>query len=359
METYGFLIHPMNIDDVAKKYKIAKKVSPRVVASVLKRRRPLIFAEVAGLKSFTGKEATGLFIVVPFLPYQFYDLEQDYVVEKIVKACEIGRREGAGIIGLGAFTAIPGNGGRMVDEMTKVPITTGNTYTVALAIEGTIEAAKRMDMDLASSTLAIVGATGSIGSAAAEFLADKFDQLILVGRNQDRLIKLGERISNKNKRVKTSSSLSSIRSADVIMTVTGAVDAVIDPDDIKPGAVICDVARPRDVAEAVVKKRKDVLVIDGGLAKIPGDVDLNKAMGLPKGLALGCIAETMILALEGKYESYTIGKEISLKKINEMLEMAKKHGFELAGLRSFDKKLSDVHINKVKENARLKAVAGR
>ncbi len=359
METFGFLVHPMNIDDVARKYKIAKKVSPRVVASVLKRRRPFVLSEITGIKSITGKEATGWFIIVPFLPHQFYDLDQDYVIEKIVKACEIGRKEGAGIIGLGAFTAIPGNGGRLVDEMARVPITTGNTYTVAVAIEGVIEAAKRMDIDIASSTLAIVGATGSIGSAAAEFLADQFDEIILIGRNQDRLIKLKERVSNKNKHVKVSSSLSSIRPADVIMTVTGAVDAVVNPNDIKPGAVICDVARPRDVAEAVVRKRKDVLVIDGGLAKIPGNVDLYSVMGLPKGLALGCIAETMMLALEERYESYTIGKEISLKKINEIFEMAKKHGFELAALRSFDKKLSDAYINKVRENARLKEVAGR
>ncbi|MCL6471286.1 MAG: shikimate dehydrogenase [Firmicutes bacterium] len=359
METFGFLVHPMNIEHVTKKYKIAKKVSPRVVASVLRRRRPLIFSEITGVRSVTGKEAIGWFIVVPFLPHQFYDLDQDYVIEKIVKACEMGRKEGAGIIGLGAFTAIPGEGGRLVDEMTSVPVTTGNTYTVVLAIEGTIEAARRMDINLDSSTLAIVGATGSIGSAAAELLADQFKEVILIGRNQGRLARLGERISNKNKQVKISSSLSAIRPADVIITVTGAVDAVINPNDIKPGAVICDVARPRDVAEAVTKMRKDVLVIDGGLTKIPGNVDLYDVLGLPKGLGLGCIAETMLLALEGKYESYTIGKDISIKKVNEMSEMAKKHGFKLAALRSFDKKLSDAHINKVRENAKLKAVAGR
>jgi len=141
METFGFLVHPMDINDVTKKYKIANKINPKVVASVLKRRRPFVISEITGIKSITGKEAMGWFIIVPFLPHQFYDLDQDYVIEKIAKACEIGRKEGAGIIGLGAFTAIPGDGGRVVDNLSKVPITTGNTYTVATAIEGAVEAA--------------------------------------------------------------------------------------------------------------------------------------------------------------------------------------------------------------------------
>jgi hypothetical protein len=40
-----------------------------------------------------------------------------------------------------------------------------------------------------------------------------------------------------------------------------------------------------------------------------------------------------------------------------MSEIAKKHGFKLAGLRSFEKKLSEAHIAAVRENARLKLPA--
>ncbi|NCO66045.1 MAG: hypothetical protein AUK32_07385 [Candidatus Aquicultor secundus] len=359
METFGFLVHPMDINDVTKKYKIANKINPKVVASVLKRRRPFVISEITGIKSITGKEAMGWFIIVPFLPHQFYDLDQDYVIEKIAKACEIGRKEGAGIIGLGAFTAIPGDGGRVVDNLSKVPITTGNTYTVATAIEGAVEAASRMEIDISAATLAVVGATGSIGSAATQVLADRVGEVVLIGRDQKKLTNLSEQVKAKNKHVKTSTSVSSIRSADIIITVTGAANTVIDPDDVKPGAVICDVARPRDVAELVVKRRKDVLVIDGGIVKVPGQVDIHALTGLPKGTALACMAETMMLALEGKYESYSIGKDISLDKVNETLAFAKKHGFKLAGLRSFEKKLSDAHINKVRENAGIKMAAIR
>ncbi|MDI6716621.1 MAG: polysaccharide biosynthesis protein [Actinomycetota bacterium] len=357
METFGFLIHPMDIDDVARKYRIAKKINPKVVASIVKRRRPLVWSEITGIKSITGKEAVGWFIAVPFLPHQFFDLEEEYVIEKIVKACEIGRKEGARIIGLGAFTAIPGGGGRMVSELSSVPITTGNTYTVVTAIEGTIEAASRMQINLATSTLAIVGATGSIGSACAHSLADKVGEIILIGRDEDRLTKLSNSISTKNKQVTVSTSVASVRAADIIITVTGAADSVIEPTDIKSGAVVCDVARPRDVSEQVAKRRNDVLVIDGGIVKIPGNVRCDRDYGLPRGLALGCMAETMMLALEGRYENYTIGKDISLEKVDEMKHLADKHGFKLAGLRSFEKKLSDEHIAAILRNAKTKPSA--
>ncbi|MDP2211287.1 MAG: hypothetical protein Q8J63_06100 [Candidatus Aquicultor sp.] len=353
METFGFLIHPMDIEDVAKKYKIAKKISPRVIGSVLKRRKPFVISEITGIKSLTGKLTTGWFIVVPFLPNQFFDLEQEYVVEKIAKACEVGRKEGAKIIGLGAFTAIPGDGGKEVAKISRVPITTGNTYTIATAIEGTLEAAQKMEIDLAASRLAIVGATGSIGSACAEILAGQVGGLTLIGRDEKRLDKLAARLEGQAGSLEVSTSLKAISSADIIITVTGAADAIIKPEIIKAGAVVCDVARPRDVAELVVRARPDVLVIDGGVVQVPGNVEFNFDFGLPKRLALACMAETMMLSLEGRYENYTLGKDISVEKIHEINGFAKKHGFKLAGLRSFERKLTDAHIQKVKEKARF------
>lgn len=118
--------------------------------------------------------------------------------------------------------------------------------------------------------------------------------------------------------------------------------------------MVCDVARPRDVAEAVAEVRDDVLVIDGGVVKPPGDVDFHFNFGLPPGLALACMAETMILALEGRYEDYTIGKDISIEQVEEIKEMAKRHGFELGGFRSFEKALTVEQIEKIREKAKSK-----
>ena len=37
------------------------------------------------------------------------------------------------------------------------------------------------------------------------------------------------------------------------ITVSSAVEAIVKPEHIKRGAVVCDVARPRDVSVAVAK----------------------------------------------------------------------------------------------------------
>jgi len=146
----------------------------------------------------------------------------------------------------------------------------------------------------------------------------------------------------------------SLPQADVIITVTGAANCVIFPQDIKAGAVVCDFARPRDVSQKVAETRDDVLVIEGCVVKVPGEVNFNLDFGFPPGMAMACMSETMILALEGRYENYTLGKEISVGQVKEMEQLAAKHGFELAGFRSFEKALSEAEIAKIRANARGK-----
>jgi len=356
MEKFAFLIHPLSIEDVAKKYKIAKKVSPKLVAGVLKRRRPFVISEITGIRSRTGVEAKGWFVTIPLLPHQLLGLEEDYVIEKIVKGCKIAKKQGAKIVGLGAFTAMVGDGGKEIAQQVDIAVTTGNTYTTTLAIEATKRAASIMEIELKKAVLTVVGATGSIGKACALIMAPEVGQLLLAGRNEHRLSRVAEKIKEEtcnNVRVSTDIP-ASVRKADIIITVTGAIDCIIHPEDIKPGAIVCDVARPRDVSKQVAEVRNDVLVIDGGIVTVPGNVEFNLDFGPPKGMAEGCIAETIILALEGRYENYTLGKEISLEKVQEMGELAAKHGFELAAFRRFEKAISPAEIARIKERSKLK-----
>jgi fatty aldehyde-generating acyl-ACP reductase len=62
----------------------------------------------------------------------------------------------------------------------------------------------------------------------------------------------------------------------------------------------------------------------------------------------------MLLALEGRYECYTIGKEISLARVEEMARLAAKHGFRLSGFRSFERVVTDQQIEEVKRRAHAK-----
>lgn len=350
MGRFGFLIHPLNLEDVVKKYKLAKKLSPKVVASILRRRPPFVLGEIEGIQSSTGKRVTGFLVAVPLLPAQFDELPEEKVLKKLAKACKVAKKEGAQIVGLGAFTAIPGGGGVELQKLVNIPLTTGNTYTTTSAIEGTLRAAELMEIELKESTLAVVGSTGSIGYACAYLLAPSFKKTIVLGRDEKRLEAVADKLRSRGSKVLPSTDLSKVAEASVVVTATSAVKALIEPEALRPGAVVCDVARPRDVSAKVVRVRKDVLVIDGGIVKVPG-LRTNFDMGLPPGYAFACLAETVILALEERFESYTLGKEISLEKVEEMRALADRHGFKVEALRSFERTLTLEHINEVKREA--------
>jgi hypothetical protein len=123
---------------------------------------------------------------------------------------------------------------------------------------------------------------------------------------------------------------------DLVVTATSAFgQRVIDISQCKPGAVICDVARPPDINATEADLRPDVLVIESGEVLIPGDIDFGYDIGLPPKTAYACLAETALLAMDGRFEDYTLGRNIEIERVKEIYRLFKKHGFRLAGLRSF------------------------
>ncbi len=139
--------------------------------------------------------------------------------------------------------------------------------------------------------------------------------------------------------------------ADLILNVTRVVHGVIGPKNLKRGEVVCVVARPGDVSRRVAAERDDVLVIEGGMIEVPGPVDFHFDFGFPPKMAYACMAETMALALEGRYEDYTIGKDITVAQAREIEAISMRHGFRLSGFRSFEQAVSAEHIAAVREKA--------
>jgi hypothetical protein len=69
-------------------------------------------------------------------------------------------------------------------------------------------------------------------------------------------------------------------------------------------------------------------------------------------MAYACMAETMALALEGRYENYTLGKDLTIEQVQAIDRIARRHGFKLGGFRSFEQAISDQQIEQIKRNAR-------
>ena len=357
MEKFAFIIHPIDAKrDMARhpKYRLAKYLPESAVEWIIKHKEPLIASHITGIKSATGAEAEGWFIGCPLTPRQFMTMPTDFLYERLITCGRMAQDLGAKIIGLGAFTAVAGDGGITLAKNLDIAVTTGNSYTVATALEATLDAAARMGVEMADATAAVVGATGSIGKTCAHVLSGKAARVILIGRDMERLEAARSEmpVEYRDKIAITTDIASGLRDADIIITVTSAVDVVVLPEHLKIGAVVCDVARPRDVSVRVAKERDDVLVIEGGVVAVPGaDLDFGMSFGFPPKTAYACMSETMMLALEGRYESFTLGKTVSLAQVEETTALAAKHGFHLAGYRSFERAVTDEHIAQIRENA--------
>ena len=260
---------------------------------------------------------------------------------------------GAQVLGLGAFTSVVGDAGVTIAKALDVPVTTGDSYTVVVAVDAIRKAASIMDIPLNSASAAVVGATGAIGQVCADLLADDVERLYLVGRRQDALEELRDRLKvHARAELIVSTSMDVLSNSQLILTVTSAVHDVIRPEFLRAGSVVCDVARPRDVSAMVAASRDDILVIDGGMVDVPGPVDFHFNFGFPPGKVYACMAETIALALEGRFEDYTIGKHITRERVEEIGSIAKKHGFRLSGFRSFEREVTSQQIEEVRRNAK-------
>jgi len=76
-----------------------------------------------------------------------------------------------------------------------------------------------------------------------------------------------------------------------------------------------------------------------------------KNIGLPKNVAYACLAETIVLALEGRFENFTVGRNIEWEKVREIYRLGRKHGMKLAAISGVNGPFSDADIRRVRKLA--------
>lgn len=308
--------------------------------------------DILNFKSKTGQTVNGCFIVATFIPDM---MEKDVwaVFSKVVRACKIAEKYGIGIVTLGGFTSIVAEkAGQEIADQVDVPVTTGNTFTACMAIDGVTKAAGLIGLDLAKAKLTVVGGTGDIGSACARVLVDKVKELTITGRTKANLDKLrSELVKRRKAKVNaTTDNESAVRNADIIISAASATSSILKIDWFKPGAIICDVGYPKNLSYTPTE-RQDIFVFSGGLAKPPTPISFPIDIGLSSPNTIyGCFSESIILALEKRYERYSFGRgNITLEKIDEIRQLGKKHGFEVADFYWGEKLIDEATINKVRE----------
>jgi predicted amino acid dehydrogenase len=349
---FAFVIHPLSVEFIHKHkwFRWTRYLPDELVERVAAYMPPIYLSRITGAQSpTTGQKVEGYLISLGATPRMMMSHDERFTYKRLNQAAKMAERLGARIMGLGAFTSVVGDAGITVAHEADIAITSGNSLTVAMTLEAAKHAVRLMGAtDLTKGKVMIVGATGSIASVCARLVAQAIGNVVLVSIEPEKLIELKRTIQRETPGCQVTIATRAgdlISDCDLIITATSAFgQRVIDITKCKPGAIICDVARPPDINPAEAALRPDVLVVESGEVIIPGDVDFGYDIGLPPKTSYACLAETALLAMEGRFEDYTLGRNITMERVKEIYKLAQKHGFQLAGLRSFGKYITDEDI---------------
>lgn len=317
----------------------------------------IVYGTASGIVSRkTGRETTGILYGLFATPKVMREEAPEVTYSKIERLCYHAADHGVKIIGLGAYTKVVGDAGATINRNSPIPVTTGNSLSASATLWALHEAVRKMNLltlDPASGrvdgTATVIGATGSIGKVSSKLLAMVFKRLCIVAPRRDRLEELKQELERLSPgcEIKVSTDANEIaHETDVLVTATSAFDQkIIDIERLKAGCVVCDCSRPLDFSLQDAIKRPDVLIIESGEVVLPGSGrQFNCDLGLPGNVVYACLGETAILAMEGIYEPFTLGREIEWPKVKQIYRLAKEHGVELAAIRGLNGLISDKEI---------------
>ena len=358
---FAFVIHPLSQGYFSKAFPIPKG-TPKAIMNRIETAAaympPMVYCKMENIISPTGAEAEGWLITVGGTPKEMLSHSPEFTYRRLLAASRMAEKMGAQIMGLGAFTKVVGDAGVTVAKRSELPITTGNSYSASGALWAAADAMRRMglvhvpeDGKRIQAKTMVIGASGSIGSVSARLLAMAFDEVVIAGRDLKKLEQLKASIleDTPDANVVCSTNYDELLGdMDMIVTSTsGAGKKILDITRVKPGCVITDVARPLDLPPEEVAKRPDVLVIESGEIELPTKVKGMKSIGLPPNVIYACLAETIVLALEGRFEVFTVGRDTEWEKVKEIYKLGLKHGMKLAAIAGVNGPFSDEDIAKV------------
>jgi predicted amino acid dehydrogenase len=296
------------------------------------RANPLVMSSF-DVQSTTGARVRFYAIALPFTSTQMKQWldEANFfrVRHSIDKAIKVARFIGCDVIALGQYTSIVTRNATTLD-LPHVGLTTGNSYTTALALEAIERALAERGLDPAAATLAVVGASGNIGQTCAEILAPRFGRTVLLGSSKPSALRRLATLQSRLPRAQVEADATALRQADVVLAAANAPKPFLSADVFADRAVVCDLSVPAAVQPDVREVRPDVLVIGGGIARLPfGEAHGILGFPLPPGQVYGCMAETMLLGLEGVRDATFTGF-LPAEHVFRLAAMAKRHGFTLA-----------------------------
>jgi fatty aldehyde-generating acyl-ACP reductase len=286
--------------------------------------------------SATGQQIEGCYVESCFLPEMLANRRIKAAIRKILNAMAHAQKQGIHITALGGFSSIifeefdlSQNKQVRNVELDFERFTTGNTHTAYIICQQVEQGAKELGIDLKSAKVAVVGATGDIGSAVCRWLQTKTNvaELLLVARNQERLQNLQQELGG-GKIVELQAALPE---ADIVVWVASMPKGVaIEPSQLKQPCLLIDGGYPKNLGSKV--QRQGVYVMNGGIVEHSLDIDwkiMNIVnMDVPARQLFACFAESMILEFEKWHTNFSWGRnQITVAKMEQIGQASLKHGF--------------------------------
>lgn len=348
LHRFAFVLHPLHVGFIHRHpaFRWTRHLPTDWVERFAAHLPPRQVGRISGGRSpATGQRIEGLLFSVGATPKQMLTRPPRFTYDRLVGAARQAAARGARLLGLGAFTKVVGDAGVTVAREAPIPVTSGNSLTVAATLETAKIAVQKMGArDLTRGRAMVVGATGAIGSVCSRLLAQACGDLVLVSIEPERLRALKEKIESETPRARVAVALETaglVGDCDLVITATSAFgQRVLDLAHCKPGAVVCDVALPSDISAEEAAVRPDVLVVESGEVVIPGPIRSSFDYGLPPGIAYACLAESALLAMEGRFECFTLGRDIDAERVKGIYRLYRKHDFGIATLREFGRVLT-------------------
>jgi predicted amino acid dehydrogenase len=311
---------------------------------VLPRRRVCI-------RSPLGSICHGNIVLILMSPAEIM-AQPSRALDLILRACRKARSQGAEIIGLGGLAAVVGGMGRSVQDAMDVPITTGNSYTACAALATFERARQSLGGDFPPDPPVVLGGAGGIAACIAEALAEQGHAPILVGPPAKPLRSLVELLRSRyGAQVEICPDVQPALERSRVVFGASSTGGKIEQRQLRPGSVVIDVAQPRDVV-GDEPLRDDVLILDGEIVSLPASnqppFDFFR---LGANRTYACLGELILLALEGRRESFSLGKKLDLRRIREIGALADRHGFGPTDFFSFDKPLPPAALDRFRRTS--------
>ena len=286
--------------------------------------------QVTGL---SGKTIEGAYIDSVFVPEMLRRFKT--AKRKVLKAMELAQKTGIDITALGGFTSIIFEDMNLLREerVSAVELdwqrfTTGNTHTAWVICQQVEASAPSLGIDLSRARVAVVGASGDIGSAVCRWLQRRgVAELLLVARRPQPLLDLQQSLGEGT----VLSLEEALPQADVVVWVASLPQSLqIDVSSLRRPCLMIDGGYPKNLDTKAAAP--GVHVLKGGIVEFWQDIGWQMMevaeMAKPQRQMFACFAEAMLLDFEEIHTNFSWGRNnITLAAMDQIGAASLRHGF--------------------------------